>query len=358
MKVLKWSGAASLLCLGIGAGAFGARGASSTAGDATWVQPATFTLTAYSSSGNYKLNNKAILNALKGATNSTIGTNSVILPTPGTGAIAVTNDAALGLSTNAYWFTNLFDTNDSIELTNFPSTIDATNSMGVSVVMVQTTNNPPTYVFTNITASGTYFTNTYAPSNAPATYITAVFQTTSSSSNQVVFYFYDSYETNIVGVPVSSGPVSVANGASLVLVTTLADDTSKPLFAGNNGYLPTFAIKTGSGKNEALEDISPYIYFTAPTNTVATTTKGSSTTSYGVGGLVINIPATGTNTPISVSSTVFFKEVDGIKSGTTVPTTLDTTVIGTGTYGSTSVVVNGTVNMGSGAYSAASAASP
>jgi hypothetical protein len=358
-----------------------------------WVQPVTVTLTGHESGtppGGAKINNKVILEALSGATvtnfvgggsSTTSTTNTVIAIATNSPDINVTNDATLALSTNNFTLTGtngIFGTNGTLVFSNFPTSLTATGvtfqtqsgtniATNVTVTLTLDTNAAvPTYTFDNIETNsvgtnGYAFTNSFALASGtnPAPFISAILQT-NSTTNELIFSLESSYSSNIVTTVTNVGSNVVVTlpatpkGASLVLVTALPPGAA-PLLGAGSTNAPLFAIKSGSGKNVTLTDISAFFTFLPATGSNHVTAI-TGTVSFGLVGITFNCASGGLG-PISLGAEAFYKETDvnNKKAGAIVPTSITTTAIGEGAFDATvnNVVFSGTVNAGAGSVSTA-----
>jgi len=362
--------------------------AASSATPVNWVQSVNLTITGHTpgdlSPNGSKLNNKGLLEDLNGATvtnfvgggsTTTSTTNSMIDVVSGVSEIDVTNYGTLALSTNNFVLTStngtaIFGTNGALIFSNFPSSLTATGvtfltqsgtnvATNMSVTLTLDTNAAvPTYTFansttvttTNSTNTGYAFTNSFAITNAtgtnlPATYISAVVQT-NSTTNALFFSLETSYLTNIVttttstGSNVVTGPLTVPKGASLVLVTPIPPGTNAPYLATTP---PVFAMKSGTGKNEVLTVLSAFVSFVPGGTNQPVATIGTSGISYGLVGIVINFNSD------TLAGRAFYKETDksNKKLGDTLPTSISAAAIGYGSVAGSAVnnlVFDGTIS--------------
>src|SRR5208282_2284533 len=174
-NLMKTSGLCAALAVGLAANCMAA---ASSATPVTWVQSVNLTITGHTPSdlspNGSKLNNKGLLEDLSGATvtnfvggtSTSSVTNQVVDVTSGSPDINVTNDGALGLSTNNFVLigTNgIFGTNGTAVFANFPSSLTVTGvtfqtQSGTNVatnmtltLSLNTNATVPTYTFANST---------------------------------------------------------------------------------------------------------------------------------------------------------------------------------------------------------------
>jgi hypothetical protein len=241
------------------------------------------------------MSSQTITNFNEGVVTNTTVTNVTIVPvsTTTTPEFDVTNNTVFALSTNSSWFTtNLVAGGTNLVLTAFPTSITATNVVGLSngvpfvtnsVTLSQSSTNPVTYTFVNQASSNTYyFTNIFAVTNAsgtniPASLISAVLLTNSNPSNLVFSFEFSSYSTNTSTVSITNPVVTTTPDfvhdkfASLHRLVTILNGSNQPA---------TYSVRAGATLKTVVDyDVSGFFTKTSDSNTV-THTVGKTVTTY------------------------------------------------------------------------------
>jgi len=342
--------------------------AESKAQPSNWVQSATFTLKAYVSGAisAQSLNNKALISFLSGGTSTNSGggtttftTNISVTPSSGVAEFDVTNDTALGLSTNNFVLTNIFNTNGALVFSNFPASLTASNVVFFAGTNAIVTNNialsratnasTPTYTFANTSTSNSFgYTNVFAITNASGTnleapYVSAVLQT-NSTTNQLIF----SLEYSLLVTNITTNTIA---GTNITLPTF--DKTAKVVFVTpiGSGSLSNglFEVQTGTGKNLHLTDISAFLELVADANATPVALGNATYSSDGIDGDVTS----SSGNPLTFTAQSFFKSqskstnIKGVGKETVLGNASGT-ALGRGSVGGSPFVFEGTVNISGG----------